>query len=260
MNDTLTRKAFPVQVKTVGDRRVETIASTGALDRENDRILPTAWRLDAYRRNPVVLANHDYTALPVARSISVGVRAGKLVTVDEFPPLGVYGFADTLYGLVKAGFVNSKSVGFRPLKWRPNDEGGRDYTDVELLEHSFVTVGCNPEALIVARSKGLDRGRLDAFLRGATRDLGEDIGLEAIPYAAVARALDVVTAADVRAALRSPEVRSWLGHEVRRATWAASGAHVLILDHEREAFGVGRDGVRGDGRRYNARTGAWELL
>ncbi len=255
---TTARKVVPVQVKAIGDRQVETIASTASLDRENDRILASAWRLDAYRRSPVVLWGHDYSMPPVARSLNVRVVGDALRTVDEFPPRGIYPLADTVHDLVKAGFINAKSVGFRPLRWQPNDEGGRNYTDVELLESSYVGVPANPEALVVARSKGLDRARLAAFLGSATRDLDADIGLEAIPYAAVARGLDV-TNADVRAALRSPEVRSWLGQEVRRATWAASGAHVLILDHEREAFGVGRDGRRGDGRRYNARTGAWEL-
>ena len=213
------RKTFAATAKALGDRQVETIASTESPDREKDRILSSAWRLDAYRRNPVVLFAHDYGALPPARSRDVRVVGGALRTVDEFPPPGVYPFADTLYELIKAGFVTSKSVSFQPLTWRPNDEGGRDYTDVELLEHSYVTVPANPEALVVARSKGLDRTRLDLFLRGATRDLD-------------------VTKADVLAALRQaiPDlVERGIGQAVA-PLWARvpASAEVLILDDEAE--------------------------
>ena len=63
----MTRTTVPLRIKTVGDRQVETIASTGALDREHDRILPTAWQLDTYRRNPVVLWSHDHRLPPIAR-------------------------------------------------------------------------------------------------------------------------------------------------------------------------------------------------
>lgn len=218
-------KVVSVQVKALGDRQVETIASTANLDRENDRILASAWQLDNYKRTGApVLWGHDYGAPPVARSVDVRVVGGALRTLDEFPPRGIYPLADTVHDLVKAGFINSKSVGFRPLKWRPNDEGGRDYTDVELLENSYVSVAANPEALVVARSKGLDRVRLDAFLR-SPRESGMDLATFRLEWA------------------RTP-----------------ANAVVLVLDDESPRAFVGRDGRRADGKRYDARTGEWVQL
>jgi HK97 family phage prohead protease len=160
-----TTKVVAVQVKALGARQVETIASTGTLDREGDRILPSAWQLDDYRRTGMpVLWAHDMKAPPVARSLDVRVVGHALRTVDEFPPPGIYPLADQVHDLVRAGFITSKSVGFRPLAWTPNDEGGRNYTRVELLEHSYVSVPANAEAVVTAKQRGVrDRAALDRF-------------------------------------------------------------------------------------------------
>jgi HK97 family phage prohead protease len=208
------RKTLAAEIKTLGERQVETIASTASLDREGDRILPSAWRLDSYLKNPVVLWAHDYRTPPIAKSIKVSVVNGSLVTIDEFPEPGIHPLADVVYGLVQSGVIRAKSVGFTPVKWQPNDSGGRDFTEVELLEHSFVSVPANAEAVITARSKSVDRARLDQFLRGTDLD---------------------VTEADVRDAMQSPRVRAAIADRVtRRLAWAATpdSAEVFALDDE----------------------------
>jgi HK97 family phage prohead protease len=156
MTDPTMRKMMPLSIKVLGDRQVETTASTASLDREFDRILESAWRLENYRASGMpVLWAHDYKSPPIARSLDVRVVRGTLRTVDEFPPRGIYELADRVFDLVKSGFIVSKSVGFRPLTWRRNDDGGRDFTEVELLEHSYVSVPANPEAVVTAKSKGV---------------------------------------------------------------------------------------------------------
>jgi HK97 family phage prohead protease len=209
------RKMFQVQAKALGERQVETIISTAAMDRDGDTIDVAGWDLTAYRKNPVVLLNHDPKSLPVARSLSIAVNLqdGTLRTVDEFPPPGVYPVADQVCALVKSGFIHSKSVGFRPLEWEPNATGGHRFLRQELLEHSFVTVPSNPDALVVARSKGVDRPALDAWLGRAASD---GPGRDAVAHEHLAA------------------VKSWLGGSAGRR-----GETVLVLrDDEATRSGV----------------------
>jgi uncharacterized protein len=127
--------------------------STGEYDRENDRIPPSGWSLEAFTRNPVVLFGHDARQPPVARANRVWVERGALRADIEFPPPGVYGFADTVHDLVKAGFLNTTSVGFKGGPRVRNERGGFDWqAPVELLEVSIVSLPANPSALIEGRT------------------------------------------------------------------------------------------------------------
>ncbi|MBI4346862.1 MAG: HK97 family phage prohead protease [Elusimicrobia bacterium] len=249
-------KVIGVQVKALGDRQVETIASTATLDREQDRILASAWRLDRYRLNPVVLWAHDYRQPPVAKSLDVRVVGDRLRTLDLFPPKGAYPFADTVYELLTGGFLSAKSVGFTPLQSRPNDEGGRDYTEVELLETSFVPVPANPEALVVARTKGIrDRAALDRFFgapRGSDLVLPAGVGPADI-VVALQSGLDTAVRREVRHAARRLGLlpaaeESGLVIEDPRYKPVAGGATVVLVEPQEigEALGgvVGRIVVR----------------
>ena len=164
------RKMFSVQTKALGERMVETVISTPSMDREGDRIDVNGWRLENYRRNPVICWSHDVKQPPIARAVEIGVRDGALRSLDEFPPEGLYPLADTVHNLVRAGFINSKSVGFRPIRWERNETGGVDYFEQELLESSYVAVPANSEAIVVARSKSFDRAGLDAWLGRVASD------------------------------------------------------------------------------------------
>ena len=57
-------------------------------------------------------------------------------------------------------YLNAVSVGFNPSEWKWVDDEDRpwgiDYNKQELLEYSAVPVPANPEALIDAKSKGID--------------------------------------------------------------------------------------------------------
>ncbi len=90
-------KVVEGMVRALGDRVVEAIVSTGSVDRERDVIRQDGWRLDAYRRNPVILLAHDTSQLPVARATAVTLQGGDALTARmEFPPAGVYPVADTV--------------------------------------------------------------------------------------------------------------------------------------------------------------------
>jgi hypothetical protein len=142
-------------------RRITFIISTDAMDRDGDIIDQNGWELADYKRNPVVLWAHDGSQPPVARAASVAVENGKLVSVAEFPTREQYAFADTIFQLYKGGFLHATSVGFMPEElelMEGPDTGliGFRFRRQKLLEYSAVPIPSNPEALVVARSHGID--------------------------------------------------------------------------------------------------------
>lgn len=170
------RKTFPVaEVKEVEGvtRTLEFTITTGSVDRDNDTIAPGGWNLDSYKANPVVLWAHSYKDLPVARATSITMHGDKMTSVAEFPPRGTYPFADTVYDMLKGGFLNATSVGFRPQKYVFNAErGGVDFKEQELLEYSIVPVPANAEALVLARDAGIDVALVKAWAEETLKAFG----------------------------------------------------------------------------------------
>lgn len=156
-------------------RSVRFVLSTVAEDRVGDTIDPTGWKLDNYRKNPVVLWGHDQYFPPIGKMSDVRVdAAGALVGTVEFATAEQHPFADTIYKLVKGGFINAGSVGFVPLRWEFRDDFGIDFKEQELLEYSIVTVPANPHALVTARSAGIDLEPVAKALAGRPSDTFAD--------------------------------------------------------------------------------------
>ena len=163
---TITKKQGPALLKTPSERVIAFVASDGLIDREGDIIEPSAWNLDAYRSNPVICDSHDYRKLPIARAMDIAVVGQRLIGRAEFPPAGLNEASDRVYGMVKAGFLNATSVGFRSREPRRNAHGGWTHHDVELLEVSLVSVPANPRALITGKS-AQPAAAMRAWVRGA---------------------------------------------------------------------------------------------
>lgn len=153
------RKYFVVEEKEISDeeRIIEFTNSTPTQDRYHDTIDQNGWQLENFRKNPVVLWAHDYGQPPVAKSVNVWVEEGKLKSRDQFTPRDLYPFGFMVFELYKNGFLNAKSVGFQPITYAFNNETeGVEFYTQELLEHSCVPVPANPEALVSAKSMGID--------------------------------------------------------------------------------------------------------
>jgi len=161
-NEVYVRKFFDTEIKSVDDNEnvLQFAISTGSVDRDEDTINPDGWDLANYRKNPVVLWAHNYDELPVARSLGEWVDDGKLKSNAEFTSRELYPFGFMVREMLKGGFLNTTSVGFKPKEWMVADDESRDFGfdffKQELLEYSVVPVPSNPEALIEARSKGID--------------------------------------------------------------------------------------------------------
>jgi phage head maturation protease len=147
-------------------RSIRFVASDESVDRYGDIIRADGWKLDNFKKNPVLLFGHNSRDLPIGKVSEVGVVGKQLEATAEFMPEGMSDFADDVWRAVDAGFLNAVSVGFLPLSDPnyiyadddPAQKGwpvGYEFIDQELLELSVVPVPANPQALAVARSLAL---------------------------------------------------------------------------------------------------------
>jgi len=136
--------------------KVSFVASSATPDRYGDIIDQKGWILDNYKKNPVVLLNHDSNQLPIGKG-NVYLRDDKLVIDVEFDSED--GRAAEVERKAKKGFMNAVSVGFRPLESKSRSELPEDnkyygqrgmyYSKAELLEVSIVTIPANGEATML---------------------------------------------------------------------------------------------------------------
>ncbi len=181
-------KYLHAEVKEVGDesdRTLQFIVSTADVDRDRDTINADGWDLENYLKNPVVLWAHDYSSLPVAKALKTYVEDGVLKANDQFADADLYPFADTVYRMYKEGYLSAVSVGFLPTKWMWVEEDDRpfgiDFQEQEMLEHSAVPVPANPNALIEARSKGINLAPLAGWAEQVLDTWGESQGKILVP-------------------------------------------------------------------------------
>jgi HK97 family phage prohead protease len=178
MNETIRKQFVDTDVRAVRDRVRRFTISTASVDRDNDTIDPRGWRLDNYRKNPVVLWAHDYRQLPLGKALDVRVEGTRLVSEAEFAD---HEMADTVLKLIDDGFLRATSVGFKPVRFERNVErGGIDFKEQELLEFSVVPVGANPEAIRRMKAARLCCG--DEIAVELT-DVAGDIALELVEEA-----------------------------------------------------------------------------
>lgn len=136
--------------------KVSFVASSATPDRYGDIIDQKGWVLDNYKKNPVVLLNHDSNQLPIGKG-NVYLRDDKLVIDVEFDSEDER--AKEVERKAKKGFMNAVSVGFRPLESKSRSELPEDnkyygqrgmyYSKAELLEVSIVTIPANGEATML---------------------------------------------------------------------------------------------------------------
>lgn len=143
------------------------ILSTSAIDRHGDTVAQTGWKLENYRKNPVVLFGHDQQSPPVGRAPNILLEGNVLVAKGvQFTPKDLNPFGYMIGEMYRQKFMNAVSVGFLPSKWKENENRGglaMDFEEQELLEFSAVPVPANPEALQAAKASGIEMAPLVAW-------------------------------------------------------------------------------------------------
>lgn len=190
------RAAPSVEIIDGAERVVKFIASNEEVDRYGDIIRAKGWQLDNFRKNPMLLFGHNSADYPIGRVRSIKVEGTQLVADAEFMTADLSEQADTVYRMVKAGFLNAVSVGFRPIE-RPKKimhpetnewTGGFEFLKQELFELSVVPVPALPGALAVSRSLA-GAGSVEDYFRSLD---GEDTGRLAAIHAHALRTVDIL--------------------------------------------------------------------
>jgi len=185
--DGVVRRNVDVTVRAVDEkeRSIDVIASSSSLDSHNT-VLDQDWRLERYRKNPVVLWNHNrfehgpfslgggvrpVDFLPIGRSENVRVVNGQLEARLVFASAAANQLAEQIFQCMREGVLSSVSVGFRPGTVTEEKLDGREILRLgqnELYEISVVPVPSNPDA--VAKSIAFETeqlGRIAAAARSA---------------------------------------------------------------------------------------------
>lgn len=143
-------------------RLISYVLSDTSVGRDNHVIAANAWDLKNFLRNPVMPWAHDTSQPPIAKWVDIGSRGSQLIGTAEYADAETYPFADTIFRLVKGGFLSAVSTGWIPREWKFSSDksrpGGVDFSRVELLECSQVPVPALPTALVTARAQGIDTG------------------------------------------------------------------------------------------------------
>ena len=142
----------------------EMLVSTPDADRDGDRLIAEGADLVSFRRNPVLMWSHSYSEIPIGRVEQITVAPGRGLAA-KWRWLEQDPFADRVKNAWTQNVISAASVGFMPKEWKPNDSGGQDILEWELLEISLVAVPANPFAVRVLKDlKLLEDPRQDLFL------------------------------------------------------------------------------------------------
>ena len=168
-SEVILRKDATLEVESEDQdsRQITFVISSSAVDRDGDTVSVNGWNFDNFRKNPIVLFDHDKSTLPIAKVINNGptIEDNKVKATIEFVPSDIPEIgpkAESIYQLCRQGFLSATSVGFivRECVLSDREQIGRrpgvDITSSELIELSIVTVPSNPEALIDNRSVSED--------------------------------------------------------------------------------------------------------
>lgn len=132
-----------IEANESGELVIKGNASTPSTDRARDVILLDAWAkggIDNYRKNPILLFNHNYDE-PIGKVTEMNLTDRGLEVE------GVVFEGSKAFPLIKNGVLKTFSVGFLIKDADYNKAtDGLIIKDAELLEISVVSVPCNQEA------------------------------------------------------------------------------------------------------------------
>lgn len=158
----------PFVVKKLANKTmvIEGWANRAVVDRGMDVISPDAWKFDNYKKNPVVLFNHNMDK-PIGKSVDVKPMEGGLwvkcqISKSADPTISM------VRDLVEEGILNSFSVGFESKQAQKNSEGINEIKEAELYEVSIVSIPMNQDSSFSLTSKSYKEARKEILiLKGA---------------------------------------------------------------------------------------------
>ncbi len=150
MDNQVAYSAFVVKALDQSRRTFSGVATTPSVDRMLDTIDP----LGAKFTNPLVLLHQHRSDQPIGRvTFKKPTKKGiefdaEIPFVDEPGPFKDR--CDTAWGEIAYGVVRCVSIGFRPIKYSYMDNGGIEYSEIEIYELSTVSIGALSDAVITS--------------------------------------------------------------------------------------------------------------
>jgi hypothetical protein len=154
-----------------GERADVSILTDDSIDQDGDSIDSKSVNWDEFKKNPVVAFGHNYSIPPVGKSLWQKMVGNQWKAKTQYVsrpsdyPEGKEWFPDTVYHMIKEGFLPGKSIGAVGKVRVPNENDIKERPflkdakiiryDVKVFEYSVVTKQCNKNALVEAVAKGL---------------------------------------------------------------------------------------------------------
>ena len=161
-------KTMICKAEASDDGTITAVASTPDPDRMDDVVAPS-WKLDDFRRSPVIMHAHDYEGPVVGKAVEIDLVGDTLMMRVKFDEHESNPLGQRLANQYREGFMSAFSVGFAPGKVTPRSQLPKDHpayseksagsymTENSLLEVSAVAIPANPQALAVrAKRWGLE--------------------------------------------------------------------------------------------------------
>ena len=151
---------FTKSIDEKGDVTLEGWANKSVVDRGNDIIRKDAWKLDNFKKNGMILFNHDRMQ-PVGKAVAVEARDEGLfikVKLSKSSHPDIMKVRD----LVKEGVLNAFSVGFEARDEQKSSDGVNEIKSAELYECSIVSIPMNQDSLFEVSVKDIEGMTLEA--------------------------------------------------------------------------------------------------
>lgn len=160
-DDDIIRRSLPIELKSFNEekRSIDVIASTDAIDAYGE-IVEQDWDLSRFKRDPVVLFNHNQCGflgpihskdlLPIGYAQSCKVLKNELAATLVFVDAKANEMAELVYQGFLQKSLHAVSVGFRSKDVIEEQKDGKSIYKLrgnELFEISVVPMGANPEAV-----------------------------------------------------------------------------------------------------------------
>ena len=164
-------KSIFMSIKSVAgeSRCFDAMITTDSIDREGEVVIPAGIDVSDYKKNPVILWNHDIKK-PIGSAKSIAPQGNGWTMRGHLPPRPedhdpkLDWLPDDIWGLVDAGILKGVSIGFMPVQQRAASTKDTQIfgptvktvtNKSKLIEVSITGVGMNQDALITAVHKGL---------------------------------------------------------------------------------------------------------
>ena len=149
-----------------------------SIDKDKEIVDPKGLDWSAFQKNPIVTLNHNYWAPPVGKSIwqNFTKNSWKAKTIyierPESLPQDKEWIPDTVWHMIKSGYMPAKSIGFLPLKGHvpTAEEISKNpairsvefiFDESKIYEYAACYIGSNDNALVEDVAKGIIRMPLD---------------------------------------------------------------------------------------------------